>query len=258
MRKIILVGLMLLCSTLSWGDGFQAAFQGSRTDRLTRQSTILEYDGSIDSSGNLLDVSGSNWQQYSDQIDQWDIVGSPTVTANHTIAPDGTMTADRLQNVTNPDFVYLYPSADIGNAGDPFVPSVWIKRISTSGTLVVKSYTGIAYGSFTVALSGLPDRWVRVYPGSPYAIPGNDFVAATSGNVGLVLQTSGSTIDFYAWGAQIRKLPPGQTSSTASPGVYHPTTSVIKPDHHLAPTGSPGRAVSSLQGMDGNQLVEEF
>lgn len=47
--------------------------------------------------GVLINGLNRNEIQYSNQFDQWDLIGSATVTANYTSAPDGTTTADRLQ-----------------------------------------------------------------------------------------------------------------------------------------------------------------
>jgi hypothetical protein len=229
---------------------YQASFNGTNFSGLTRQSTIAEYDGTVDDSGNLLDVSGSNYVPYSDAMNSWTVEGGATTETNTEDCPaTGTRVADTV-NVTNA--VGIYSRFD-SSAGTKWEPSVYIKRISTSGTLRVQTPEGYTYGYFNVDLSTLPDAWVRLHKGSQYVTAwGTDWVPAGANNrVGLYFLRSGEgTVSFYACGAQLAR----QDAWRKGPGVYHPTTTVTKPLFDLTPTNSPVAGSTFLQGPDGNLL----
>ena len=160
-------------------------------------------------SAGLIEVVPRNLVFYSEQFDNaaWTKANS-TVTSNATTAPNGTLTADRIQitSATNARVFQSGTGASL-TVGQPYTFSCWIKSISGTGKVGIRSgQNGVsAIWSFT-------NEWVR------YTFTSN--AAAINEEPQLCNNTlvTGADVapDFYAWGFQI------DNGSTAT--EYFPTT----------------------------------
>ena len=157
----------------------------------------------------------------------WTRRGTVTVTANDAIAPDGTMTADRLSGLnttTNDIFNTDYLTSYKGMPGTSYTPSIYIKRISTSGTFTIgNTINDILYGRWTVDLSLLPDAWVRLSATTTGVTVNNPFVFDPNGCGGILLRgVTGGPLSMHIWGAQANLGPSMltyQRTETTNPGI---------------------------------------
>jgi len=229
---------------------FDAPFHGANLDTLVRPSTLCEYRADVvDSSMGLLDCSGENLLPYSEDFSassSWTAMGTCTVTANQAIAPNGTLTADKIETLGTSGN-YLYDTVSVAS-GVAYFPSFWIRRISTSGSLYIKNPAGGIYGQMAVDLSTLPNSWVLISPNSPYATLNNDFVGNASNNGGMLFYTFSGTVDFYLWGACCSTITGSKRHN------YIQTIGVSKPRLDMTATGSPVAVPSRIQGPNGNLL----
>ena len=227
-----------------------ASFHGANLDTLVRPSTLCEYRADVvDSSMGLLDCSGENLFPYSEDFSaasDWTARGTCTVTANQAIAPNGTLTADKIETLGNVGND-LYKTVTV-SSGVAYFPSFWIRRISTSGTLMVNNPGGSTYGSLAINMSSLPSSWVLITPNSPYITLNNGFVGNGSNNGGMLFYTSSGTVGFYLWGACCSTITGSKRHN------YIQTTGVAKPRLDMTATGSPVAVPSRVQGSNGNLL----
>lgn len=155
----------------------------------------------IEANGALFEAARTNRNVYSQRMEVWNVIGTPTVVADDTTAPDGTQTADRLtlkagDSIWNPNTV--------GNPGDRYEPSVYVKRVSVVGTLRLLNIYGPAGGHWAIDLSLLPDAWVRVTRTTPGVTIIAEFTHAGGGCGLQVLNDAGEpTLSVFAWGGQL-------------------------------------------------------
>lgn len=131
----------------------------------------------------------------------WSKTGVPTITEGQP-SPDGGNNASKLEGIT--DAVYIQntlPNGTYTNGG-PIALGFWIKRISTTGTVVFD--TGGGTGNWKIDLSGLPDRWVRITRESPYVAIGGglggfgEWEAGGSGQADVWIKSNDATsLDFH-------------------------------------------------------------
>ena len=167
-------------------------------------------------------ATGANLLQWSEQFNNafWTKRGTATITANDTTAPDGTLTADRLSGLnttTNDIFNSNYLSFIMGTPGASYTPSIYVKRISTTGTFSIgNTVNDNLYGRWTVDLAQLPDAWVRITATTTGVTVNNAFVFDPSGYGGMLLRgVTGGALSMHIWGAQINR--------TAVLGAYQKT-----------------------------------
>ena len=189
-------------------------------------------------------ATSQNLLQWSEQFNNafWTKRGTATITANDTTAPDGTLTADRLSGLnttTNDIFNSNYLSFIMGTPGASYTPSIYIKRISTTGTFSIgNTVNDNLYGRWTVDLAQLPDAWVRITATTTGVTVNNAFVFDPSGYGGILLRgVTGGALSMHIWGAQINR--------TSVLGTYQKTE---------------GTAVTTINGkpslvFDGNDLM---
>jgi hypothetical protein len=159
----------------------------------------------VDSDG-LIKTSPVNLVTYSEQFDQWTVGLNTTVSPNVAVAPDGTQTADRLQNGSQ-------SSTFIGNGtinnGVTYTVSVYAKAVTPGTndkfTLNVGGDTANSSSQFTTTSEWqrfVFTRTVSSVSPTPYFFINNE--------------GDGFASDIYIWGAQLEE---GSTATT-----YIPTT----------------------------------
>jgi hypothetical protein len=161
----------------------------------------LTYEGGCPSL--LLEPQRTNLYPYSEDLTQWTTSGSPTITGNDAISPDGTTNADRVQFSADTDMLY---NSGTGSAGTNVV-SVWAK--AKSGT--AQKFRFFVNGA-TLYSSDLTatDQWQRF-----------DFVYTYSAQtVGLRGATTGAS-DVLFWGFQheVGSYPTSYIGPTTSAAV---------------------------------------
>ena len=142
----------------------------------------------------LIEKVRTNVSFYSEQFDNgfWTKLGTAlTVTANTTIAPNGTLTADTL-NVSNNDNV-LYGSRATALAGNEFTFSIYVKGSGTfSMNIRLNSVTT------TTETKTLTSDWQR------FSVSVTNTVPVTAVEFYLGLNTSST---YNVWGAQVESGP---------------------------------------------------
>jgi len=141
----------------------------------------------------LLEPQSTNLLPYSEDFSQWGTIGSPTITSNFGISPDGTQNSTRIQ-FNNSDRIYK----DVSVSGD-ITYSVYLKGV---GQVRLRDNANIYILDIT-----LTDQWVRY----EYSFNG------TITNVQI--QQSVGTSDLEVWGAQVEQ----QSYATS----YIPTNGAI-------------------------------
>ena len=148
---------------------------------------------SFDGSGNIIPNSGcgswlfepqsTNLIPYSEDFSQWDTIGSPTITSNFGISPDGTQNADRVQM----------------NIGDRLFESSTTPNVSFS--VYAKSNSGLTHtinmrdgGGVVTYDMVITDKWQRF----------DVYLNTTMSNVQF--RAYEDNIDVLFWGAQVEAL----------------------------------------------------
>jgi len=184
----------------------------------------------VDSDG-LIKTSPVNLLTYSEQFDQWTVGLNTTVSPNVAVAPDGTQTADRLQNGSQ-------SSTFIGNGtinnGVTYTVSVYAKAVTPGTndkfTLNVGGDTANSSSQFTTTSEWqrfVFTRTVSSVSPTPYFFINNE--------------GDGFASDIYIWGAQLEE---GSTATT-----YIPTTT--------SASGAPRFDHDPVTGESLGLLIEE-
>lgn len=125
-------------------------------------------------------------------------VAAPTITANAATAPDGTLTAERIQF---PATTSGQTSVRIqtGLASGTRSPSIYIRGNGTSGSVQVQSYS--ANADVCIVCSFVPDSWTRCEGGSStsqtgFGIGPRSFTTDACGT------GNQPAADIFVWGAQ--------------------------------------------------------
>jgi hypothetical protein len=157
----------------------------------------------VDDATGLIKTTPVNLVTYSEQFDQWTIGSNTTISPNVAVAPDGTLTADRVQNGSE-------GSTFIGNGtvnnGVTYTVSVYAKAVTPGTndkfTLNVGGTTENSSSQFTTT-----SEWQRFVftrtASSVIATP--QFFINNEGD--------GFTSDIYIWGAQ------AEEGTTATPYI---------------------------------------
>ena len=189
-----------LCVKPSDGSGdfdFSRATDGTRVNAQGLVETIginlprINYEGfSFDGSGNIVPDSGcgswlfepqsTNLITYSEDFTQWAKVGTPTITSNYSISPDGTQNSTRVEFDAN-ERIYFILSA----SGD-ITFSVYLKG---SGVITLRDNTNAHRQDVT-----LTSEWAR------YDLSFN----ATITSIQIQNQTA-SIVDLEIWGAMLEE-----------------------------------------------------
>ena len=176
--------------------------------------------------GKLIEPARTNGSRDSQAFTtaRWTRRNAISVTDNSIVAPDGTTTGALLANVTgsgsNDMFEAGFSLSSRFPSSTALAWSLWVRPVSTSGTLVVSSPHGTSFGNASVNLALLTAGvWTRVYPGHPAVTTTTAFTSTAGGANGLLFACSaGAPISFYLWGPQLE--------AGAAYSSYIPTTTV--------------------------------
>lgn len=165
----------------------------------------------ITDAGLLIETAATNFIRYSQEIDNaaWTKVGSTTVTANQAVAPDGTVTADRVQFAGGTSYFQI--SGVGGGAltvGQPVTVSFWARG---SGTIGIRS--GVSGAGTTMVLTATAQRFSWTVNAGGV----NEVIQITNNGLGGPVAGATPNADFYPWGFQLEA---GSFSSS-----YIPTAS---------------------------------
>jgi hypothetical protein len=139
----------------------------------------------------------------------WTRRGTFAAVDNNTTAPDGTMTASLFTGVAASGTGDIYDTASTTTPSrfpnsTVCTPSIWVKKVSNTGTLSIGSPFGSANGLWTVNLSLLGAGWERLTATHAAVTIRNAWVSTATGQNGLnIFCSAGSPISFYTWGAQL-------------------------------------------------------
>ena len=265
-KLFIILGLLLSPAILA--GGLQASFEGSSYPE-TLHSTVLEYHGDVDGSGNWIDLSGSNYEYCSEDFTTNWIPSHVTVGSNQYKNPiDNTLTADVLHEDTGNFGRYVLIRSPL--PAGYYVLSVYIRPLARSWIALYDLEGGFAYlTNFNIATCTLgtsyptfidagcqriDTNWVRIwqvgYRATPVTTSHYIYVEATASDGGAYIGLDQDAVVIY--GADVRSIPTG--SPDHSPGVYHPTTFIVKPRLDLTQNGNPPTGFSDLQDASGNRL----
>ena len=144
---------------------------------------------------NLLTYS----QDFSQSI--WAVAGAATKTASASVCPDGTTSAYTISVGTGSNF-FWYNSLNI-TAAARYEPSVYIKRVTTTGTLRINSSNGTANGQWTINLALLGSGFERITRSHPAVTVVTEFTGTGNNFSGITFVSVAGTLQFEVWGAQI-------------------------------------------------------
>lgn len=153
--------------------------------------------------GILLEAARTNLLERSEDLNDavWTKRGTLVVTTNDATAPDGTVTADKIEGLntgTNDIFQLMSTfSSDVS-----YAPSIYVKRISTTGEFNFQNPADNLKGRWLVDMSLLPDAWVRLDPSLAAVTEATSFSSAgTSGGV-HIQGAAGGSLSMHVWSAQ--------------------------------------------------------
>ena len=219
----------------------------------------------------LVEPQRTNLILYSEQFNNaaWG-VQEATISANATVAPDGTNTADKLIESNNTAIHEVYTNVPLSlTAGSTYTKTVFAKSAErtqvslnfvtgsfvqgagvianlTTGTLGTVTNYGSVTGS-TATITNVDNGWYRISITMTPASTANfyaDFSPALSGNINYL---GNGTSGIFIWGAQIE--------AGSYPTSYIPTTSaaVTRNADIISKTG-----ISSLIGQTEGVMFAEF
>jgi hypothetical protein len=169
--------------------------------------TTLRCDHASDGAplGLLLEPQRTNFCLRSEEFDSWIRRGSASITPNVEIAPDGQMTADLISGIsTSTNDIYLTSSGHTASAA--LSPSIFLKRVSTSGLIYLQNSANPSIGRWSVNLSLLSNTWERITADHPAVTIINPWTATGAGLAGILITgQSGDPLSFHLWGAMLEQ-----------------------------------------------------
>lgn len=226
----------------------------------------------ITDKGILIEETRTNLLLRSQEFDNasWSKTGA-TITANATVAPDGTTTADKLvESAAASAARYIMPSSGVGTISATETLSVYAKadgrswillQIGSSRTAYFNVSTGVVgttSGSTTATITALSNGWYRCSISGVRDVNLNNiiYLAASDGSAPY---TGNGTSGVFLWGAQLESGPfatsyiPTTTAAATRAadlftiaGTYAPTCSIGIDFKRPAntPNGINGRLIS--------------
>lgn len=138
-----------------------------------------------------LDVSDASWVKR----------GSPTITPG-AADPFGGTTGFAITVGTAGDND-LYRFVTVPNHTDEYSPGVWIKRVSTSGTLIIAN--PVAAGRWDVNMALLPDSYIYLTKNHPSVSIFSAWAGSAGDTCGIFFYTGSGTKSFLYGGANLEK-----------------------------------------------------
>jgi lysophospholipase L1-like esterase len=161
-----------------------AAIYGARTSRILKN----QRDPAATSTGGML---AANWTKR----------GTASVAAGCVTAPDGSCTADEVSGLGAAGVNDVYQVATGFTANAAISSAVWIRRVSTSGTVRVINVADSSKGELRVDLAQMPDWWIRI--STDQSIPGvtvtTAFFATAGGAAGFQFGSVAGSLSFRVW-----------------------------------------------------------
>jgi hypothetical protein len=202
-----------------WGRQLeQAAFPSPFNATAGNNTATSAVDALTCTLTGLVDPQGrTNYFTYSQAFGNaaWTKRGTCSITSTTVVAPDGTATACLVEGLNG-------PSNDMYQSGKTIATdvaarvSVWVKRVSISGTLTIQSPGFESRGKWSVDLALLSDGWEKLTATHPAVTVVYAFTGSGTSNNGLYfLAGSGGPLSFNVWGALL--------NLAASPDGYLPT-----------------------------------
>ena len=125
-------------------------------------------------------------------------------TANQT-DPNGGTDAALFANVTGSSANDFWKTVTGLGASAPYIPSFFIKRVSTTGTIRLANPVG-GTSNWHINMAALPDDWVRITPSHSAVTVNTPFTAHTNGSGGLWFRSNdGSALSFYLAFPQVER-----------------------------------------------------
>lgn len=180
-----------------------------------------------------LEPAATNRLLYSEDVTQWTAAGAVGVTADQTRAPDGEVTADKVEDLGTSGVDDLSYAATGFTASARVEPSVWVQPISTSGTLRLAASTGA--GSWDVDLASV-SGFERITRSHAAVTVNTEFTASAGGACTLQLfAQAGGPLDCYLWGGQLEEND-HSTSYVATAGtLVSRAVDALSYDYHETP-----------------------
>ena len=134
----------------------------------------------------------------SESFDSWTDSGNITVTPNAIEAPDGTLTADKIEGVDTGISTYVYQSLVGVNTSTTYTYSFWIKSVDgSSGDWGINFFNSTGHNRTTVPVTG---EWNRVSAQFSNFNTSNNNIYIADNRDGLADLT-----EAYVWGAQLEQ-----------------------------------------------------
>jgi hypothetical protein len=231
-------------SLILWGAQLEqrsavTAYTPTTTQPITNYIPVLETAASgvarfdhnpttFESLGLLIEGQRTNLVTYSEQFDNasW-VKGAASIVANTIVAPDGTLTGDKLFESTDASTTHtVRQAATLGAAGAttfsfyvkaaecPFI-QVWINdgattanRVEgyvnlTSGATLVVQTVGTGWSSPTMSVISVGNGWWRVALTSTGSVTSVSCRILLATAVGTTIYTGDGYSGIYIWGAQL-------------------------------------------------------
>ena len=234
--KTVSYSYTALSATVSWVRfiGFGSGEVVTVKKITIQEATDADFDFDRNSTGTrvnedyLIEDVPYNLATYSESINNWTTTNSPTVTTNIAIAPDGTLTADGLQDTTGSNFKRVRTNISV-SANSTFTGSCFIKKVSseTGNTGFALVFTGtstkVAYGIIDSVNGTMVSQSSTITPVFKIESANNDYwrfsmtATDTGSNTSLefsiygTLSSNGTSVSAGAgslrtiWGAQLVK-----------------------------------------------------
>ena len=158
----------------------------------------------------------------------WVLANSGTITANTTISPDGTQTADTLNAGANSAQVQQHRT---DTSGAVYTVSIWVKRITGTGNVFLRA---VVNADTLIAVTSDWQRFTATVTSTTTTI-----------RIGVKLATSGDAVAI--WGGQV------ELGSYATSYIPTTTTAVTRTQDNASKTG-----ISSLIGQTEGTIFAEF
>lgn len=150
--------------------------------------------------GIMVEPAATNRNAYANAFGSWTLKSGVTVTADTTVAPDGTTTADTLA-FTSSAYTYTINSTVTSTATLSMMGSIWLK--GTPGDKIGLRIVNANTNAGDIIVVTLTADWVRytVTASIPFT-SGQTVTMGLETRVGVVPGT-GTAVTFQAWGAQV-------------------------------------------------------